>query len=365
MRVVLRRRSVLVWVLTILNALLLAGCADQTRGEASAPPQALPVKVKKAALQSVGDYTEYIATLKSRSSAILQPEVEGQITRIFVSSGDRVEAGEPLIEIDPRKQQATVHSQEANRRSKEAALAYNARELERRKLLAKDGVISRQDLEQAQSAYDASKADVDSLEATIREQRVQLRYYTVKAPATGVIGDIPVRVGDRVATTTVLTTLDKRGELEAYISVPSEKSGAIRVGLPIDIIGVDGKASRTSISFVSPRVDPQTQLLLVKANVPNKDDRYRNDQVLHAHVIWSQTPHPTVPVTAVSRIGGEMFAYLAVSDGKQTVARQRVIHVGDIVGNDYIVLDGIQAGDQIITTGVQMLTDGMPVVAQS
>lgn len=352
-------------ILALAGLLLFVGGCERNSAAAPTGPQALPVKVQRAELQSVGDFTEYIATLKSRNSAILQPEVEGQVTRILVKAGDQVSPGQTLMEIDPQKQQATVSSQEANRRSREAAFELASKEMGRRKLLYKEGVTSKQDLDQAQSAYDAAKADVDSLEATIREQRVQLRYYTVKAPSYGTVGDIPIRVGDRVTNATVLTTLDKGGELEAYISVPSEKSNSVRVGLPVEIIGPDDKPIRSTISFVSPRVDPTTQLLLVKALVTNGQHQLRNDQVVHAHVIWAQTPHPVIPVTAVARIGGQMFAYIATNDGKQTVAKQRLIHVGEIVGNNYVILDGVQPGEQIIVTGIQMLGDGMPVVAQA
>jgi multidrug efflux pump subunit AcrA (membrane-fusion protein) len=74
---------------------------------------------------------------------------------------------------------------------------------------------------------------------------------------------------------------------------------------------------------------------------------------------------PTIPVTAVTRIGGQAFAYIAERQNGQFVARQRAIQVGDMAGNDYVVLDGIQPGDQIITSGVQMLADGAPVAPQS
>ena len=279
---------------SFLSVLVLAGfstgCSRSAQGGRGDQPQALPVKVQTAALERVPDFTEYIATLKSRRSAVLQPEVEGQIRRIFVRSGQRVAPGASLIEIDPRKQAATLHSQEANRRARLAALEYNRAELERKKRLFAAGVISKQELDQAQSAYDASKAEVEALEASVQEQQVQLRYYTVKAPSAGAIGDIPVRVGDRVKTDTVLTTLDEGGELEAYISVPAEKSAAVRIGTPVEILAENGKPPvRTSVTFISPRVDTENQLLLVKAAV-HRDQRFRNDQIVHARVIWTEQP---------------------------------------------------------------------------
>jgi len=173
-------------------------------------------------------------------------------------------------------------------------------------------------------------------------------------------------VGDRVTVSTVLTTLDEKGELEAYISIPAEKAGEVKVGTAIDLLSdAAGAPTRTKISFVSPRVDSANQLLLVKAWVPNADHRFRNDQVVHARVIYREIERPVVPVVAVSRLGGQIFAFVAEGQGDHAVAKQRAIKVGDVVGNNYVVLDGLKPGDRIITTGVQILVDGMPVAPQS
>lgn len=344
---------------------VLSGCGRSAQGGAPQGPPALRVQTQIAEEQKVADFTEYLATLKSRSSSVLQPEVEGQITRIFVKSGDHVQPGQVLIEIDPRRQEATVNSQEANWRSRHAALDYNAKELQRRKGLYAAGVISRQDLDQAQSAYDSSKADVDALEQTVNQQKVQLHYFSVYAPTAGTIGDIPVRVGDRVTVSTILTTLDRGHALEAYISIPAEKSGDVRVGMSVDLAADDGTVTRTAVSFVSPRVDPASQLLLVKANVPNANGHFRNDQVLHARVIWRQVGRPMLAVTAISRIGGQSFAFVVADQKGQAVAQQRSVQLGEIVGNSYEVLGGIKPGEKVVTTSVNMLVDGMPIVPES
>ena len=348
----------------LLLSVALNGCSKTAQSAPAAV--ALKVKVHKVEAQPVADSTEYIATLKSRTASVLQPEVEGQVTRIFVKSGDRVQPGQPLLEIDPRRQEATVHSQDATRRSRMAALEWARTDLARKKELAASGVVSRQELDQAQAAYDAAKADVDSLEASVRQQEVQLRYFTVKAPAAGTIGDIPVRVGDRVVNATVLTTLDQGDQLEAYISVPSEKAGEAHLGTPVEILeDGDQVAGRVPVTFVSPRVDSQNQLLLIKAMVPNPGHQFRNEQVVHARVIWKRESRPLIPVTAVSRMAGQTFAFVTESQGSGLVARQRTVKLGAIVGDSYVVLDGVRPGEQVITTGVQMLADGMAVSPES
>src|SRR3954451_20975734 len=206
-------------------AALTSGCSNASQAkQGQQQPPAMPVKVEEVRARKVGDFTEYLATLKSRRSSVVQPQVEGQITKIFVHSGDHVSDGSPLLQIDPLKQQATVSNLEANRQSKQATLQLAERELKRREELAKAGVISKQDLDQAQAAYDSAKADFEATGAGVREQQVQLHYYTVKAGGDGTVGDIPVRIGDRVTTQTILTTLDLSGELEAYIYIPADRS---------------------------------------------------------------------------------------------------------------------------------------------
>src|SRR5205085_8011658 len=113
-------------------------------------------------LQKVANATEYLGTIRSLDAAVIRPQVEGHITKIFVRSGEHVKAGQPLMQIDPLKQEATVNTAEATQKSKAAQLVYARQELERRKRLAAEGVISRQELDQAQTAYEAARADVEA-----------------------------------------------------------------------------------------------------------------------------------------------------------------------------------------------------------
>ena len=329
---------------------------------AAAGGQGLPVKVQTAEEKPVPDFTEYIATLQSRGSAVLQPEVQGQIVRIFVHSGEHVSAGQELLLIDPRVQEATVNSTQATLRTKQATMEFDRVQLERTKKLFAEGVVSKQDLDQAQTAYDAAKADVESTIASTNQQSVQLKYYRVSAPSDGTIGDIPVRVGDRVTNSTILTTIDGSGPLEAYISIPADKADQVKLGTPVNILDENGQvAVQTKVTFISPRIDTQNQLLLIKALVPNPKRDFRNEEVVHVQVIWSDTKHIVIPVTSVSRLGGLAFAFIAETQNSKTVARQRTIKLGNISGNNYVVLDGLKPGDKVITSGVQTLVDGMPV----
>jgi len=352
--------AVLVAVLTA------ASCNKKDPAQTAGGPQAMPVQVKTATLQNVDDTTEYVATLKSRDSAVVMPQVEGIITQIFVRSGERVENGARLMQIDPSKQQATVKSQEDARSAQVAQLKWAQQNYDRVNGLANAGVVSKQELDQARATLDSAQSQLHSLDAQVNEQQVQLRYFQVVAPRSGIVGDIPVRVGDRVVTTTQLTTVDRPGSLEAYIYVPIEKSGQLKMNLPVQIVdGAGNLLTTTHITFISPQVDNTTQTVLAKALIPNSNDALRTAQFIRARVVWGTNQKPVVPIVAVSRIGGLYFAFVAESDQKGGyVVHQKPLQVGQIVGNNYEVLDGIKPGDKVVVTGTQFLVDGIPVIPQ-
>ncbi len=344
-----------------------AGCGKTSAGDPAAGGgmQAMPVQVEVAKSQKIPDATEYLSLLKSRHSATINPQVEGQITKIFVKSGDRVTTGMPLLQIDPLKQQATVSSQEASRVAQEANMRYAKVQLDREKKLFEAGVVAKQELDNAQTNFDAAEAQLKSLEQQVTTQQVELRYYTVAAPMDGIVGDVPVRVGDRVAVTTQLTTVDEPGAVEAYIYVPADRTRDLKLGVPVHLIDAAGRdLANSRITFISPQVDTETQTVLAKATVENASGSLRVAQQVRAQVIWGSHEGTVIPVLAVTRINGEFFAFLAESEGKGTVARQKLLKLGDTVGNDYAVLDGIKPGDHIIVSGLQFLRDGAPVMEQ-
>ena len=360
------RTSLLILPGPLLAALLFSAACGNSKDAKAAAPQAMPVKVQTAKAQKVDDTTDYVATLKSRDSAVVMPQVEGIVTQIFVHSGERVASGTPMVQIDPAKQQATVRSQDDARAAQVAQVKWAQQNYDRVSGLANAGVVSKQDLDQARANLDAAQAQLHSLEAQVREQQVQLHYYQVVAPRAGVVGDVPVRVGDRVLTTTPLTTVDRPGSLEAYIYVPIEKSAQLKMNLPVQIVDASGSPLASSrITFISPQVDNSTQTVLAKALIANANDSLRTAQFIRARVVWGSQDKPVVPVVAVSRIGGLYFAFVAESDQKGGyVVHQKPLQVGQIVGNNYVVLDGVKPGDKVVVSGTQFLIDGVPVVPQ-
>ena len=179
------------------------------------------------------------------------------------------------------------------------------------------------------------------------------------------MGDIPVRVGDSVTRSTVLTTIDQNAGLEVYINVPVQEAADLKVGLPVHLVDDDGKRSPPSASpssrprWTRPRSRCWPRLAAALAGgVPHGAVRARAGRL-------DQAPALTVPIVALNRINGQFFAYVAEpGEGGATVARQRAIEPGPMVGNDYVVKSGLKAGEKLIVSGVQKIRDGAPVKAR-
>jgi RND family efflux transporter MFP subunit len=346
----------------LLLAAGVSGCKKAQPQQPAQAMQAMPVQTITVAAAPVPQSDEYVATIKSRRSATINPQVDGNLTAILVHSGEQVKAGQLLMQIDPAKQTAAVASQDATDQQLQAVYQYNQLQVDRQRKLFADGVISKDALDQAEQAYASAKANYDAGVATLHTQQQQLGYYRIVAPFDGIVGDIPVHIGDYVSSSTMLTTVDENKDLEAYIYIPTERAAQVRNGLGVEILDNNEKpVEKTSIDFVSPEVDNGLQGILVKA--PVHSTALRNAQLVKARVIWGVSSKPVVPVLAVTRLGGQAFVFVAQSAGSgKFVAHQQAITLGDTMGNNYAVLSGLQNGDKVIVSGTQFLMNNMPVI---
>lgn len=319
----------------------------------------MPVQIEPVKSVPLRDATEYVGVLRSRQSVQIQPLVEGHVSKILVTSGDDVRPQAPLIDIDPSRQRAAVSSQRAIHQANVAALDLARKQFARIERLFKRGAATRQDFDQAQNGLQQAEANAAATAAQTRAQAVELHYYQVAAPVAGTVGDIPVRIGDLVTTQTLLTTLDDNAALEAYIDVPTERAATLKMGTLVEIVDAASDVIAPSeVSFISPRADPATQMVLVKASVDNRAGRLRAGQFVRVRIVWRQYEGPTVPVLAVQRRAGQAFVWVVTEkDGAQT-AEQRAVTIGAIQGQSYPITGGLRVGDQIVASGVQKLRPG-------
>jgi len=351
--------------LSILGPGLLLTIAGCKKPEAPAAPsmQAMPVQTLAVSLSPVQTTSDYVATIKSRRSVTVMPQVSGNLTQLLVKSGDHVRAGQLMMVVNPAQQKALVEAQRSTENQKKALYDYNTIEIERQRKLFDAGVTSRDTLDQAEQSYKNTGSDYQAAVATRKSLEEQLAYYNIKAPFDGIVGDVPVHLGDYVTPSTALTTVDENKDLEAYIYVPSDRSGDVHMGLPVQILDGDGKVQEsTAVNFLSPQVDSGLQGILLKAPVHSTAIALRTAQLVKARVVWATSPRPVIPVLSVSRLGGQTFVYVAAPKDGKHFASQRPVVLGNTVDNNYVVLGGLQQGDLLIVSGTQFLQDGMPVM---
>ncbi len=411
------------WFWLLLAALLLGGggilAVRMMSGEEQKPagqnPQSRKVPVKLDTVQSgiIEDRDEYIARLESRQSVTLQPQIQGRITNIFVNSGSEVKAGNPVMQIDSREQQAAVNSVDAaaqaarsqlqnaiatlkslqaEKLSNVADVNLNQQEYERYTSLAAQGAVSQQTRQQYVNRLATAKARLNAIDAQIqaqqasinqaekslqqaqantKQQQVQLQYYTVSAPIAGKVGDLLVKQGDVVNTSSQLTSITQNNPLQVEISVPQERAAELSKGMPVELVDNQGKIlGRSQVFFISPNVNQNTQSILIKALFNNSNNQLRADEYVRARVIWQRRPGVFIPATSVVRLAGETFVYVAKKpDDSQAnpefIAKQKRVELGNIRGNNYQVLEGLRQGEKIIVSGILNLRDGAPIMPES
>lgn len=343
---------------SLLLLCALAACS-KANGEA-APPAEPPVTVQTLTLEQhpVEDTSDYLASLISRKAVNLHPQIQGYVRAINVTPGATVKAGAVLLSIDASAEQASLQNLVATRES-QAVQAKLARErLERATNLRTDGIVSQQDADAARASADTAEASLRATDALIASQRARVGFFSIVAPFDGVVGNFPVKVGDFVQPGTPLTSLTADAGLEAEVWVPVEKAKLLTPASLVRLVGIDGKSLVESpVVFVSPRADPGSQLVLIKAAFASAEG-LRADQLVRGRVVWNASPGLTIPAAAVQRQAGQAFAYTVGGEGAAMTATRVPVTLGALQGREYVVVGGLEAGQRVVVTGVQHLHDG-------
>ncbi|MEL6813872.1 MAG: efflux RND transporter periplasmic adaptor subunit [Cyanobacteria bacterium J06598_3] len=396
-------------------------------------PPAFPVKVERLQEESLENSSEYVGMLDSQAGVSLQPESNGRVVQIFVSSGDRVAAGDPIMQLSPERSQAdynaalaSVSAARSSRDSAQAQLrAARARQAEliaelqlqesdytRTATLVEQGALAQEQLDEvvrdrtvAESALNSAIQEIQALESSLNGANATLEQSnananavqqdlfdkTVTAPIDGIVGDIPIKLGDYVTAGGQLATITQNKDLDLEISVPVSEANRLRTGLPVELslFGSEDVIASGTIRFVSPTTDATTQTTLAKARFSASKQPIQDNQRLAVRVVWDERPGILIPTTAVSRLGGQTFVFVpgepeppAEGEGQAqsgaaggppgqadgpppTVAKLQPVKLGDLQGNEYQVLEGLNPGDTVITSGLLNLRDGVPIAPQS
>ncbi|MEH2433569.1 MAG: efflux RND transporter periplasmic adaptor subunit [Nostoc sp.] len=406
------------WVLAAL--LLLGGGATlvwrlltpQNSAPSTANTQPQGVRVKISTVQSgiIEESSDFIASLKSQRSVILQPRIQGQVTQVFVKSGDPVAQGAAILQVDPTSQvgvsgsnaapqgflvqlenaRATLKSLQAQRPSYVANVQFYQQNYEKFVALAQEGAVSRQTRNQFADRLANAKTNLDAIDSRIQAQRANIlqaertlqqanvtipqqgniQSDKISAPFSGTVGKIAVKVGDLVNTSTQLVNIAQNRPLEVNISVPLQQGPQLRKGMPVEVMNTQGqKLGRSRVFFIAPTASNETQGILIKALFDNPNGQLHGDQLVRARVFWNQRPGILIPTTAMTRVGGDTFVYVVETETSpqgvsQQVARQKRVKLGEIKDNNYQVIEGLQPEDKVIISGLLNLRDGVAIVPE-
>ncbi|MEH2362438.1 efflux RND transporter periplasmic adaptor subunit [Nostoc sp.] len=407
------------WLWLFLAALLLLGggaflvwrlLRTQNSAPSTANAQPLGVRVKISTVQSgiIEESSDFIASLKSQRSVTLQPRIQGRVTQIFVKSGDLVSAGAAILQVDSTLQaaialsnpvpqaflmqlesaRAALKSLEAERPAYVTNVQLYQQNYEKYVALAEEGAISRQTRNQYADRLATAKTSLDAIDSRIQAQRAtilqaekalqqgnvntqKLQSDKITAPFSGTVGDISVKVGDLVNASTQLANITQNRPLEVNISVPLQQSPQLRKGMPVEVMNTQGqKLGRSRVFFIAPNISNETQGILIKALFNNPNGQLRANQLVRARVFWNQRPGVLIPTTAMTRIAGDTFVYVVETEKSpqgvsQQVARQKRVKLGEIKGNNYQVIEGLQPEDKVIISGLLNLRDGVAIVPES
>lgn len=350
-----------IYILSATAIFAWSSCGKQQKKNTAMPPT--PVSVAEAQTADAIYYDPYQGTVTALNVVELRSQVAGFITGIFFKEGDVVEKGKPLYEIDRRKYIAAVNQAEANLASANANLVKAQKDVDRYNMLLQNDAVARQTVDQAQAAYQTSKGNVDVAKAAVLTAKTDLSYATITAPFTGRIGISQVRMGSEVSPgTTLLNTISSEHPIGVDVVVNEQdinrfyafqKNGTdstFKLQLP------DGSAYKEpgKILTIDRGVNNQTGTVTVRVQFPNKSDVLKDGMSCVLQVLNSGSGmRVQIPYKAVTEQMGEFFVFVA----QDTIALQHKVILGPRVGANVVVMSGIQAGDKVVTDGLQRLRD--------
>jgi RND family efflux transporter MFP subunit len=349
------------WIVGL--ALFAAACGEKAGppGAGKAPPPR-EVEVLTLAPSPVRDTGEYLGSLLSRQSVVVLPQVNGYVREIHVKPGQRVQASETLIEIDARQETAALDSARAQAGSAEARLELARTTVTRTEALYGEGLVSAQELDRARADLRAAEAALRAAGAGVAQASVQLQYHAVKAAVPGVVGEVAVRVGAFVNTTTPLTTIAQADVLELGVAIPAARARTLRPDTPVEIVDEAGNVIlRSTIFYVAPEADPRTQLVEVKAVFENRAG-LRPSELVRARLVYSTREALQVPALSVVRQSGQPFVFTVIEKDGRTIVERRPVTLGALGEESYVVESGVAPGTRIAVSSLQMLRDGAAIV---
>ena len=305
----------------------------------------LPVQVHVVQPDTLDDKILTTGTLVANEEVELRTEVSGKVIKIYFTEGSRVQKGDPLVKMNDAEMQAQLQ-REVSRKDLAVKAEQRQRQMFERSLISQEG-------------YDASKNELNSVNASIQLVRAQIDKTEISAPFEGVIGLKYVSEGSYISPTSRIATLQDTHPIKIDFSIPEKYSTQVRKDILIlfRVQGL-GKTTKGTVYAIEPKIDQSTRTLLLRATSPNPDGELFPGSFAEVELIIQRLYNAlTIPSEAlIPDISGQRVFVL--KDGR---AESQVVQTGLRTSNTIQITNGITSGDSVITTGILQLRSGAPV----
>ena len=353
-------------------AAMLASCGGGKQGKPDFGDNEYAVRTIEP--QSSDIKTTYPATIQGMQDVEIRPKISGFITRLCVKEGQSVKAGQLLFVIDNVTYTAAVRQAKAAVNAARVQLSTARLTYNNSLKLFKNNVIGSYELQSAKNSMESAAAALAQAQASYVSAKQNLQFCYVTSPATGVIGDLPYRVGALVSASSQepLTTVSNISTMQVYFSMTekdmldmTKTAGGLHAAIkdypPVQLQLADGTiyAHPGHVATVSGVIDKTTGSVSMRADFPNPEHLLKSGGSGSIVVSHKSSNAIIIPQDAVAQVQDKMFVYVVGSDNKVKYTAVTVSPQND--GNNYVITSGLKIGDRIVTQGLQTLQDGMQI----
>jgi len=366
----IRTSSTAPCVTTLLIACALAVTSCGGIEEAEAPPPG--VLVTEVVRRDVPVYSEWVGTLDGFINAQIRAKVQGYLLAKPYQEGSLVKEGEVLFQLDPRQYQAALDQAKAHVGQSQAILVRSQQNVARYRPLVAKGAVSKKELDDAIQTTEANRASMDAARAALEDAKLNLEWTTVRSPITGIAGIAQAQIGDLIAPTTLMTTVSQVDPIKVYIPISEReylrftaRDGSATDGAqrdkPLQLILADGSIYEHpgKVTAVNREVAVETGSLQVQAVFPNPENKLRPGGYAKIRATTDlRVNAAVVPQRAVQEVQGNHQVAVV---GKDDTVEIRPVKVGPKSGGEWVIEQGVQPGERIVTEGVQKVRNGTKV----
>ncbi|SDK50279.1 membrane fusion protein, multidrug efflux system [Pedobacter sp. ok626] len=362
--------------IALIFALFLYSCTSKTPQAVAPAPPALPVASVTSGTETT--FQEYPAAIEGTVNVEVRPQVSGSLEKVYVDEGAFVNAGQPIFKINDQQYRASLNNAIAAQHSAEAALINAQLEVERLTPLVQNKVISEFQLKSAKATAQVAKANIEQAKANVSTASINLGYTLIKAPVSGYIGRLAKKQGSLVAPADVdaLTQLSDVHDVHVYFSLgekdfvnfkeqyPGQTLNDKLKQLPaVKLILADNTeyARLGKIDVIDGQFDKTTGAITVRAKFPNPQGLLRSGNTGKIRLSLQHENTLVVPQIATIEVQDKIFVFALADSNK--VKKQAITVIGK-TGTNYLVKDGIKAGDQIVLSGLDRLQEGAVIAPQ-